>query len=433
MEGRRTENDNERRLLLLARRFPFNHGEVAAESYLENEIKYLSAYFDEILVVGTEAPKSDELTCALPSNVRALALDCGNAVKDKAILAAKGLTNSCSRFDGLREAYASDPVCGFMQRVFRGYFAARAKRKFDKLSVELEALHFEPSQIYSFWFYDTALVAAWLLKSYPCARAVARAHRYDLYTNRTCVHYLPFRKYLLGKLSKVLPCSEDGANYINIQWPGFEKKVVTSHLGTRELSDKSGELSMNPLQLVSCSRVVDVKRVPMLARAIASLDASGHFVDWTHYGDGPELEEVKKICSSLKGSSVRFPGNLPNEALLDEYESMHFDLFINVSKSEGLPLSIMEACGCGIPVIATDVGGTHEIVSDGVNGYLLPALCSAVDVANAVMRFDAIGDIEKTRMRIASRHVWENGFRISANVKSLVRALGAEPLTGGER
>ena len=230
-----------------------------------------------------------------------------------------------------------------------------------------------------------------------------------------------------------MPCSEDGSNYINAQWPGFEKKVVASHLGTRELPDKSGEHSMNPLQLVSCSRVVDVKQVPMLARAIALLDASGHFVDWTHYGDGPELEEVKKICSSLKGSSVRFPGNLPNEILLDEYESTHFDLFINVSKSEGLPLSIMEACGCGIPVIATDVGGTHEIVSDGVNGYLLPALCSAEDVSNAVMRFDAIGDAEKTRMRIASRRVWENGFRTSSNVKFLVRALGTEPLTGGER
>ena len=169
MEGRRTENDNERRLLLLARRFPFNHGEVAAESYLENEIKHLSAYYDEILVVGTEASRHDELTCALPSNVDALALGCGNAVKDKAFFAAKGIGMTLSRFDGLREAYASDPVSGFKQRVFRGYFAARTKRKFDKLSAELEALNFVPTQIYSFWFYDTALAAAWLLKSYLCA------------------------------------------------------------------------------------------------------------------------------------------------------------------------------------------------------------------------------------------------------------------------
>ena len=49
-----TADKKRRRLLLLTRRFPFNRGEVAAESYLENEIGVLSTYFDEVLAVGTE-------------------------------------------------------------------------------------------------------------------------------------------------------------------------------------------------------------------------------------------------------------------------------------------------------------------------------------------------------------------------------------------
>lgn len=73
-----TADKKKRRLLLLTRRFPFNRGEVAAESYLENEIGVLSTYFDEVLAVGTEAQPGDAPTCALPGNVTPLALGCGN-------------------------------------------------------------------------------------------------------------------------------------------------------------------------------------------------------------------------------------------------------------------------------------------------------------------------------------------------------------------
>ena len=110
-----------------------------------------------------------------------------------------------------------------------------------------------------------------------------------------------------------------------------------------------------------------------------------------HYGDGPQLEEARAACSLLTHSTAKFAGALPNDALLGEYAAKHFDVFVNVSSSEGLPLSIMEACGFGIPVIATDVGGTHEIVSDGVNGFLLPSDCGPEDVAAAIKRFVFLG------------------------------------------
>ena len=163
-----------RRLLLLTRRFPFNRGEVAAESYLENEIGVLSTYFDEVLAVGTEAQPGDAPTCALPGNVTPLALGCGNTSKDKALLAVKGIAFPLLGGADVREAYATESVHGIGKRVFRGYFAARAKAKADVLAEELVRFGFEPTHIYSFWLYDTALVATWLTGTYPCARAVAR-------------------------------------------------------------------------------------------------------------------------------------------------------------------------------------------------------------------------------------------------------------------
>ena len=142
-----TADKKKRRLLLLTRRFPFNRGEVAAESYLENEIGVLSTYFDEVLAVGTEAQPGDAPTCALPGNVTPLALGCGNTSKDKALLAVKGIAFPLLGGADVREAYATESVHGIGKRVFRGYFAARAKAKADVLAEELVRFGFEPTHI----------------------------------------------------------------------------------------------------------------------------------------------------------------------------------------------------------------------------------------------------------------------------------------------
>jgi len=80
---------------------------------------------------------------------------------------------------------------------------------------------------------------------------------------------------------------------------------------------------------------------------------------------------------------VEFSGSLPNKGVLNFYQQKHVDLFINVSASEGVPVSIMEVLSFGIPVLATDVGGTSEIVDNQV-GELLKTDISANEIAKKI-------------------------------------------------
>jgi glycosyltransferase involved in cell wall biosynthesis len=414
-----------KRLLIVARRFPYNHGEVAAEAYLETEIAFLAPYFDEVLAVGTEAAATDEPTCRLPKNVVPLALGCGCARKDKVRLTLAGMRMS-ARPDGRAAAcLATDPVETPGQFAFRGYFYARAREKYDALVKRLDVEKFTPTHVYSFWLYDTALVASWIKDEMGCSGAVSRAHRYDLYREQNKLGYLPFRSYLFDRLDRVLPCSENGHDYLGDTWKIPSAKVAVSHLGTRDLPDKSSESRQGPFKIVSCSRVVDTKRVGLIADALKILDARGVPVEWTHYGAGPCLRDVVRTCSTFSKVRATFAGALPNAEILGRYAANHYDLFVNVSTVEGLPLSIMEACGCGMPVLATDVGGTSEIVADGVNGALLPADCTAEAVADAIAAFVEAPAERLLGMRAASRDVWEREFTVRGNVAGLVGHMRA--------
>lgn len=85
-------------------------------------------------------------------------------------------------------------------------------------------------------------------------------------------------------------------------------------------------------------------------------------------GDGnyrPELEEKVRLSLS---NSVEFTGEVPRFKVFELLRVS--DIFVNPSYSEGLPTTVLEAASVGLPIIATDVGGTREIVTHGVSGLL---------------------------------------------------------------
>lgn len=86
-------------------------------------------------------------------------------------------------------------------------------------------------------------------------------------------------------------------------------------------------------------------------------------------GDGPLRDPLQRCALELGiAGSVRFLGDRS-----DVHELLTgLDIFALSSVSEGYSVALLEACAAGLPIVATDVGGNHEIVRDGVNGFLVP-------------------------------------------------------------
>ena len=100
------------------------------------------------------------------------------------------------------------------------------------------------------------------------------------------------------------------------------------------------------------------------------------------YGDGPMHRGIKRLACSLGISErVVFAGVA---AVEDIWAANH--VLVMPSRSEGMPLAMVEAMLCARPVVATDVAGHAEVIEDGVTGFLADSPTASA-VAAALERF----------------------------------------------
>jgi glycosyltransferase involved in cell wall biosynthesis len=129
-----------------------------------------------------------------------------------------------------------------------------------------------------------------------------------------------------------------------------------------------------------------------------------------------------EAASKLNNIDYSFMGQVSNKEVVSYYKNNHVDLFINVSESEGIPVSIMEVISFGIPVVATDVGGTSEIVEDGYNGLLITKDFSEEELTEIFV--DAItGKININSYREGARKVWIDKYSCEKNYNEFYKKM----------
>ena len=414
-------------LILLANEFPYGNW----EPYLKTEVKYYNR-FDQVYICSLQLRKEHKkIKRTLPlKNIKVCEVDKApawiyllysvKALMDinlyqeiKKLILRKKFT--IKRFVKLmvflsRSHYESDIILKFLK-----------KEKLLKNQVNNERIN--KGYIYSYRFEYQPYLGLLLAKHMCGYKVISRAHRFDLYEERRDVSYIPMREYLLSKLCRVILIAEDGKNYLIKKYPAYKNKLEVSRLGTLDYSIVNTKSPQGKINLVSCSTISSVKRINLIVKALAQLKNVD--VNWTHYGEGVQRQEIMSMCERELPSNINyyFRGYIDNDELMKEYLSNSYHLFLNVSSSEGIPVSIMEALSFGIPCIATDVGGTSEIIKDKYNGILLKKEFSLDELEKWIIYFANMSEEEYQKFRHHARQSWQENYNADRNYSDFIATL----------
>jgi len=182
----------------------------------------------------------------------------------------------------------------------------------------------------------------------------------------------------------------DGAAYVTEKflqqkYPCSKKKhVFTTHYSSIELDNSAIREAKNwsndrPFRLVHVANVIDGegKGHGTVLHCIKELTSEGTEVQIDFIGDGPGVERYQRIAEKLGIlDKVSFVGRISEKQKYMDFLREH-DALIFPSHSEGLPRVVIEAMACGLPCIASPVGGTPELIEDwclvefdDVSGYV---------------------------------------------------------------
>lgn len=287
-----------------------------------------------------------------------------------------------------------------------------------------EKLNFEDSVFYSYWLDEKGIALGLLKKQYPNAKCISRAHGWDIYQERHKEKYLPFRNFILNKLDSTFTISKNGKDYLSNQFSEFREKIRISRLGTLSLDQIELKNENNTFHLLSISSVIPLKRVDKILSVVSEIKEIT--IQWTHIGDGLLIDSIQKQAKE-KGYqnpnfSFSFLGQKSNTEVREFLSEEYIDLFINLSETEGIPVSIMEAQSAGITVLATAVGGTPEIVNNE-NGILVEKDENDEIITQKIIDYFNLPKEEKQKKRELSFQNWKENYNAETNYTHFIQTV----------
>lgn len=362
-------------LLLFTGEFPYGK---KGEPFLEDEILFLSKEYSNIYVFPRK--KSDVIRY-LPTNVQIiddLAINSLKIIKQPIIIILKSLSNI------LFEALKTHKGYKYLIRLRHFlYIRLEAQILKNELINWLFANSINNALAYFYWS-DSSLLAFSLLKKKDYVqKAICRAHRFDLYDANNFGGLIPFRLTMYERVDAVYCISSHGRNYLLRNTPQrIHSKIKLAYLGVKASKIAAPEKTLSSPIIVSCARMETFKRIGMIPDVLKLINMP---LKWVHFGDGPEFEQVKEKIKSLPETiQVTLMGQTTNSQVHRFYQNNPVSLFLSLSTSEGLPVSMMEAISYGIPIMATGINGVPEIVTEKT-GILLKPDESTENIADKIV------------------------------------------------
>ncbi|MBX3703171.1 MAG: glycosyltransferase family 4 protein [Steroidobacteraceae bacterium] len=237
--------------------------------------------------------------------------------------------------------------------------------------------------------FRTNLVALRCRRRRPHLKLVSTAHGWIANELRGQVKTL-LDRILLRRFDRVIFVSQATRRRVPHWWvPDARAQVIHNALMLESYGQAARQTPRRPpvpgrpVRLLSVGRLSKEKGFDLLLRAVAELVRDCPRIDLTIAGTGPEEAALRGLGAELSLTDrVRYAGYVTDMPAL----YAECDLVVQSSLTEGLPNVMLETAYLGLPVVATDVGGTREVIEHGVNGWLVRA-GSAAALAAGIRRY----------------------------------------------
>ncbi|MCM3386846.1 glycosyltransferase [Ureibacillus chungkukjangi] len=409
-------------LFLVTEMYPYGNG----EPFLETEVKYFEE-FDKVVIFPSFCGEL-EITRKLEINNVEIIRPTSDFFKNKFYSRIFYILLMLTRRIFWIELYTITKkkklnlksIIHLLSFLSKGELTYKYARKYIKSND-----NFKDDKIifYSYWMYYQAYACILLSKDFKNSNAITRAHGFDIYEYRNNENYIPLREWILSKVDRIFTISSDGYKYLKSNYKHIDYNSEISRLGTKDMGTSVLTGNNKTYTVVSCSRIVEVKRVDKIVKSLAEIKDIN--IRWIHFGGGGNFEYISQLSSNILPDNITFDlrGTVPNNDILNYYSKSNCHLFLNVSESEGIPVSIMEAISFGIPIIATNVGGVGEIVINKFNGFLIEKDFKESDLAALIRKVLKNKEIDYQQLRKNARRFWEENYNEKSNYTSFIRKI----------
>jgi glycosyltransferase involved in cell wall biosynthesis len=236
-------------------------------------------------------------------------------------------------------------------------------------SINLVTKKFNDSDVVYFYVCVPNEVVLRIFKSKLRSPLIGGIHgflRYEIPVQRL---YIYFIKHSLKVFDAFHVLNSDTKNLIK-NWGYQNVYLIPNGVDTRLFQSCDSPTHSSYFNILYTGRLATIKGTDILIKIIHYLNEKSNIrnINFTIVGTGP----IKGLVTNLtrKYNNVRYLGFIHSTTTLARiYQEAH--LFLIPSRTEGLPLSLLEAQSCGLPVVGSKIPGISDVIIDGKTGHLI--------------------------------------------------------------
>lgn len=182
---------------------------------------------------------------------------------------------------------------------------------------------------------------------------------YSYLKTKKLIKDTPYAIYVTNEfLQRRYPCKGESINCSNVTLPTLDDNVIERRLNKIECMDNSKSIIFGTIGAVN----VKYKGQQYVIKVISELNKEGYNIEYHLLGDGDNSYLMEVAEKYNVADKVKFLGSLPHELVFEYLDNI--DIYIQPSKTEGLPRALIEAMSRGCPAIGSNVGGIPELLDE---------------------------------------------------------------------